>query len=335
MVSHPPRPVHRPEGQRGPRGLAFWARFAVAAWILACALSAAPARRQVSIALVLWRGPTPAETSFMDALRKSPGLDPRFSIFDAQVSPERLRSQIALLKGRRFDLIYAFGTSVAKALQAEVKDTPIVFNIVARPVANGLIRDWTHSGNNLTGVSNAVPMASAFRALHILMHIRRLGFVYSPAEPNSLAQLEEVRAQEAHFGFRLVPVPLNPGQPIPLTLHRLLGENVDAVLLPSDSQVLVHGAEILAYLNRNGMPTIATVPDLVKEQGTLVGLGPDYRALGLLAAQSAREVLEGRAPTDIPSRTSDQLDLVLNLRTAKRLGISVPIQLVKVATLVL
>jgi putative ABC transport system substrate-binding protein len=315
-------------------------------WLLAWLLAGLPflgpalqagapgSRKKVSIAMVLWRGETESEEAFRESLAASPDFDPQFTVFDAQVDKDRLAAKLAEVKKGRFDLIYAFGTLVAQSLAAIVRDTPVVFNIVARPLESGLIRSWEDSGSNLTGVSNAVPMASAFRSLRLLMHIRKLGFIYNPAEPNATIQLKEVEDQQAAFGFRVVPLPLPRAEEVQATLSKVVGSGLDAVMLPSDSLVQTHAEALLAFLNRYGMPTIATIPDMARTKGALLALGPDYRALGALAAASALEVLRGKAPSRVPSRTGQRLVFVINKKTAKRLGITLPIPLVKMSTLV-
>lgn len=291
-------------------------------------------RRPVAVAMFLWRGPTESERAFMAALEAAPGLAPNFTVLDAQADPARLAGQIRAARSGHFDLCYAFGTTVAAALKAAFRDTPIVFDIVSRPVESGIIADWGHSGNNLTGISNVVPMASAFQTLRLMVHFRKLAFLYNPQEANSRIQLAEVVAQQERFGFRVRPVPLGGAGTLAADLKGLMTSGVDAVLLPSDSAVLLHAGTILAFLNSFGIPTIATIPDLVETDGAFISLGPDYAELGRLAAQNALAVLSGRAPGDVPSRTGTALKLVVNMKTAKRLGVSLPIQLLKISELV-
>ena len=167
-----------------------------------------------------------------------------------------------------------------------------------------------------------------------MVNFRKLAFLYNPQEANSRIQLAEVEAQQEHFGFRVRPVPLGGAETLAADLKGLMTSGVDAVLLPSDSAVLLHARTIMAFLNSFGIPTIATIPDLVAQYGAFISLGPDYAELGRLAAQNALAVLAGRHPGQVPSRTGTQLKLVVNMKTAKRLGVSLPIQLLKISELV-
>lgn len=291
-------------------------------------------RQPAAVAMFLWRGLTDSELGFMETLRAAGDFEPTFTILNAQADPKRLQQLVQASKTQHYDLIYGFGTTVAMALKAEIKDTPIVFNIVARPLESGLIASWAHSGNNLTGISNEVPMASAFRVLRMMVPFRKLGFIYNPLESNARIQMEEVKNQQRRFGFRLLPIPLPNAGALDASLQSLLTNGADAVLLPSDSMVLIHGQAIVHFLNTYGIPTIASIPEVVKESGAFVALGPDYRDLGRLAGQNALAVLRGARPAEVPSRKGSQQTLTVNMKTAKRLGLSLPLQLLKISDLV-
>ena len=109
-------------------------------------------------------------------------------MFDAKQNKKELARIIQNLDPNKYRLIYSFGTTVTKTLKNKITDKPIVFNIVSRPVKAKVIESWEHSGSNVTGASNAVPMASAFNSLSKVMYIGRLGFIYNPKEANSRIQ---------------------------------------------------------------------------------------------------------------------------------------------------
>ena len=135
------------------------------------------AREEVNIAMVLWRGMTEAEAGFQSQLEESEEYEFKYTVFDANQDKKELARIIDNLDTSKFQLIYSFGTTVTKTLKSKVKDIPIVFNIVSRPVKAGIIDSWEHSGSNITGASNAVPMGSAFNTLSNVMYIGRLGFL--------------------------------------------------------------------------------------------------------------------------------------------------------------
>jgi putative ABC transport system substrate-binding protein len=297
---------------------------------------AAPARKPVSVAMVLWRGETEADTAFEEAMRTSPDYQVYLSVYDAGMDKNRLAALVQEIKSRKFDLIYTFGTIVTKTLADHIKDTPIIYNIVARPVESGIIASWQHSGNNLTGVSNLVPMTRAFQTLRSLMnmHIRKMGFIYNPDEPNAALQLKEAVAQQEKNDLTVIPLPIRSAKELPEVLTRIVGARLDAVLLPSDSLIVSNGTPIVGFFNSLGIPTIATIPDYVTSNRALVALGHNYAFLGKLAAENALEVLGGKHPSQVPSRTGPEVSYVINRRTAIRLGIELPRQILGLSTLV-
>ncbi len=292
------------------------------------------AREQVHIAMVLWRGMTEAEHGFQTQLKESEEYEFKYTVFDANQDKKMLADIINNLDTSQYQLIYSFGTTVTKTLQAKVKDTPIVFNIVSRPVKAGIIDDWDHSGSNITGASNAVPMGSAFNTLSNVMYIGRLGFVYNPKEANSKIQRDELEMLQDKFNYKMVDAPIFSVDKIDEVIATLVNEKVDAVLLPQDSLVKASADEIIPPLNKHKIPSIVTIPAMVGENGAFLGLGPNYYDLGKLAAYKALAILRGEHPNNVASSTLKRLHMTVNLSTAKDIGVNVPIQMLRISTVV-
>ena len=296
----------------------------------------APAHRtkQVNIAMVLWRGETQAEKGFQSKLMASQKYKIKFTIFDAAQDKTKLDHIIENLDTSRYHLIYSFGTTVTQQLKNRISDLPIVFNIVSRPVKANIIDSWDNSGCNIVGASNTVPMASAFHTLNKILHIGRLGVVYNPREVNSIIQRDEVKKLETEFGYKMVDLPITCCQAIPLVIQKAVSSRVDAVLLPSDSLVKARADQIIPPLNAFKIPTIVSIPGMVTENAAFVGLGPDYFQLGTLAAEKALAILGGKKPSELSSSPLDRLHMTVNLSTAKQIGVTIPIQLLRTSTIV-
>jgi putative ABC transport system substrate-binding protein len=295
---------------------------------------AAQARERVEIAMVLWRGETSAEKGFRERLATSSEYDVVITSFDPDQNKEKLDQILAGLDSKRFRLVYTFGTLVTQAALKQQNGIPIIFNIVQRPVEGKIAASMEHPGGRATGASNLVPMDSAFRTLGTLMNIRKLGFVYSSHDPAPRYQLEEIKKQEKRFGFKTFEFPIKGKEGIATTMKQVIDARVDAVIFPSDSFVKANATRIIGVLNRHRIPSVVVIPEMVSENGALISLGPDYRTLGQLAAENALEVLNGKKPADLPVRTVPHLALLINLATADRLGIHIPLQLLSVATVV-
>lgn len=281
----------------------------------------APAR----IVMITWRGETDAERAFRDALNAGP-RPVSIRMAHAGQNTAVLAAIIDHIQAAPPDLIYVFGTTATKAVLARIHDIPVVFNIVNRPVAAGVIASWKRSGNNATGVSNQVPMDDQLLALKKIIDFRRLGIVYNPNEQNSRIQVDIARRLEERFGFTVSGFPITGTADIPVILPGLQGQ-VDAVFFLGDSLIISLGAAIMERVNHYRLPSLAVVDSMVVDDGVLLGLTTDFSELGRMAAEKARRILDGEAPGDIPSAVMDYYRITVNMTTARTIGVQIPISL--------
>jgi putative ABC transport system substrate-binding protein len=291
-------------------------------------------RQKRYVAMILFRGETPSEKGFREKLAASQDFDIQFETFNAEQNKDKLKEIIAALDKRKYDLIYTFGTMATQIAMEKIKDVPIIFNVVQRPIEAGIARTWESSGNNATGASNIVSMESAFRTLSLVMNIRKLGFIYYDKDPAPKYQRADVEKVRKKFGFKMIDIPVSGGEAIPEALKQIVSARPDAVMFPSDSFIKANADKIMAVINKHRIPSIVIIPEMVKENGALISLGPDYRQLGHLAAQGALEVLKGKKPAEVPIKTVQNLNISVNLKTADRLGINFPLQLLSLATVI-
>jgi putative ABC transport system substrate-binding protein len=196
------------------------------------------------------------------------------------------------------------------------------------------VRSWESSGNNATGISNIVSMESAFKTLSLVMSIRKLAFIYYENDPAPKYQKAEIESVRKKFGFKVIDVPVKNVEAIPAALKQIVSARVDAVMFPSDSFIKANADKIMAVLNQHRIPSVVIIPEMVSENGALISLGPDYRKLGELAAMSAIALLKGVKPADIPIKRVQNLSISVNLKTADKLGINLPIQLLSLSTVI-
>ncbi len=293
------------------------------------------AEREVKrVAMILFRGETPAEKGFRSTLSASKDFDVKITVFDANQNKDKLKSIISGLDQDQFDLFYVFGTMAAQVAMEKITDKPVIFNVVQRPVEAKLVNSWESSGNNITGASNIVSMESAFRTLSLVMNIRKLAFIYYEKDPAPKFQKTEVERVRKNFGFKIIDVPVRDVEAIPAALKQIVSARVDAVMFPSDSFIKVNANRIMKVLNQHRIPTVVIIPEMVTENGALISLGPDYQKLGELAGISAIDILKGKKPADIPIKRVQNLNISVNLKTADKLGINLPIQLLSLSTVI-
>ncbi len=304
--------------------------------VMLTAVSAVPSwsKEHAAVALILWRGMTDAETAYLERLKKSDKYAFQFAVFDAKQDRNKLAKIIHDIEPRKYGVLYAFGTIVTDELKDNFKNTPIVYNAVSRPVEVGLIKSWQNSGNNVTGVSNVVPIESLFIIMRKVLHIDRLGFMYNPKEPNAAVQLTDVLMSQNDFKYSLIPIPVDSDKAIPIAVQKALNEKVDAVLFPADSFIMSRAKDIIPRLNELHIPTVASLPEMVSDFKALMGIGPDYKELGRMAAVKTLAILDGKKPNEIPSSRPERLHIRINITTAKKIGVTIPVQVLHMATVV-
>ena len=291
-------------------------------------------RKTKRVAMILFRGETPAEKGFRKSLSNSKDFDIKITVFDADQNKDKLLSIITGLDLSEFDLIYVFGTMAAQVAAERIKDKPIIFNIVQRPIEANLVKSWESSGNNTTGASNIVSMESAFKTLSLVMNIRKLAFIYYEKDPAPKYQRTDVESVQKKFGFKLIDVPVRDVESIPAALKKIVSAGVDAVMFPSDSFIKANADRIMKVLNHHRIPSVVIIPEMVKDNGALIALGPDYSKLGELAGESALEIFKGKKPTDLPIKRVNNLSISVNLKTADRMGVNLPIQLLSLSNII-
>lgn len=324
-------------------------RIALAAALLLYCLTAGAAEQRQTVFMLLYRGMTDAERGFVDYLKRRLPVD--FVIRDAGADRAKIAEFVAEAKRTRPALVYTFGTTVTlDAVGASGKidparhitGIPVVFNIVADPVGAGLAAGYIATGRNLTGVSHLVPMDMQLRTVRRLRPLNRLGVIYNPHEANSVLAVKELRQQAGALRFALAEAPLSiaPGHKpvqgdIADAMRKLIDARPDVIYLPSDSSLIPQAAEIVGPAAAAGLPVVSATEAPIREHGALLGLVSSYYNAGAYAGYKAELILTGkRTAGEIPVDTLQRFTLLVNMKTAIRLDVYPPLDLVPIAELI-
>lgn len=283
----------------------------------------------LTIAMITWRGETDAEKGFVNGLT-SLHMPVNIKWHHADQNMTRLAEIIARLHRKPVDLIYVFGTIATQTVLSEIKEIPVVFNIVNRPVVSGIIQSWERSGNNATGASNQVPVESQLKAFKKVVKFRHLGIIYNPKEPNSRIQRDIASKLQRTLNFRLLDFQIANPSDLAIVMPQLKN-TVDAVFIPADSLMISLGNDLARWINDLNLPSLATVETMVVHHGLLLGLQPSYYQLGLIAADKARQILQGASATDIPSSRLEYFQMSVNLKTARMIDVQIPMAILVMA----
>ena len=225
------------------------------------------------------------------------------------------------------DVIVAITTPTSQAMVAATKDIPIVFATVIDPVKAKVISKYDKPGGNVTGVSDAPPVAQQLRLMReILPNLKKLGFIYNPSLDSSKATLEWINEQGKPLGIEVVESPAPTANEVIPAARRLVGK-VDAIFIPNDTTV-VASIEAIVKIGEETKTPIFTGETRGVERGGIASIGLNYTEVGRLAGHMVAEVLSGKKPGDIDAIIAYQklpnLDVYVNKRSASAMGVAIP-----------
>jgi len=262
----------------------------------------------------------------MKALGYEEGKHVHFDIKIAEGDSEKAQTMAKEFVKKKVDLICALGTIPSLAALEATKEIPIVYSIVGKPKATGIIDSWVSSGKNITGVSMKIPIEKQLEKIQgVIPKVKRLGILYCVSTPQAIATAEETKLAAKKLNLVPYPSPLDRRQLNQLFLiTEDLAKKVDAIYIPTDPILLAKEnlLRILEAASRSKVPIIA-VDDTSVELGALMALHCDFREIGKQAAPMAVKILKGMKPMDIPSQLPLSHRLTVNLKTARQLGIPI------------
>jgi putative ABC transport system substrate-binding protein len=240
---------------------------------------------------------------------------------------DRLPQLAADLAARNVDVIFANGGS-APALAAKVVTTsiPIIFETGGDPVKDGLVPNLNHPGGNLTGVSWTASALNAKRLelLHqLLPKASEIGVVVNPDYPEASLQVHDLNAAAGVLGLQIRLANAHTENEVDTAIASLAQQGVGGLLLANDPFLSSRRAQIIALTARYALPASYSLREDVVAGG-LVSYGTSvteqFRQAGLYVGR----ILKGERPADLPVMQPTKFDFVINLKTAKVLGITVP-----------
>ncbi|HEY4743370.1 MAG TPA: ABC transporter substrate binding protein [Desulfuromonadaceae bacterium] len=238
-----------------------------------------------------------------------------------QDSPS-LSSAIRKITSTHPDLIVAYGSSASQVVTKEAEGVPIVSvdTFAADPPPSGT-----------SGVSSRVPMITLLKTLQDIGPYRRIGVILSARDIGSQRQLEDIRKCAVQLGLSVVEGNVTSVASVDNVLTTLL-DRVDVIVAATESPAVFKQFDrIIARAKSRKVPVVATMPKSA-ERGALVSLEIHPQEQGHLAAEIATRILEGARAEHLSLLTPRQIDLVLNVRVARELGISMPNSVVSAAT---
>jgi len=242
---------------------------------------------------------------------------------------ERLAELVSELVHLNVGILATHGVLATIAARNASPKIPIVCFDCGDLVSTGVVESLAHPGGNITGVTLVHPEASGKR-LELLKEIvpglSRLAILYNFNNPVSGPELESTQAAGRSLRLQLQSIGVKDPSELESAFSSMSRERADAVIVLSDAMFLGRGKQIADLAAANRLPAILWTGAYPKEGG-LIGYGPDAPALARRAASYVYKILKGAKPGDLPIEQPTKFELVINLKTAKALGLDVPLQL--------
>jgi putative ABC transport system substrate-binding protein len=240
-------------------------------------------------------------------------------------SPERVDDILSEYVRSGVAAIVINGDAQALAARRKTATIPIVVSSSGDPVGSGVVASLARPGGNVTGLSLSLPDTAAKRvelARELLPPLRRLAILGNIANPTVAREFEAAQAAARALGIEPVRVDVRNALDISSSIEPLKGR-ADALYVCVDPLVGTNGRRINELALAGRLPTVHSFRELV-EDGGLICYGPDVADMFRRAADMTSRILKGAKPADLPVEQPTKFSLVVNLRTAKELGLAMP-----------
>ena len=266
--------------------------------------------------------------AFVQRLRELGWIDARNVAIEyrwAEGRTERLAEFVAEFVRLKVDVIVTSGTPPVVAAKQATSVIPIVFAAVGDPVGTGLVTSLARPGGNVTGLSiQATDLAGKRLELvrEVVPGLRRLAIIANARASPAVLEMAEVQTTARALGLEVVASEIRRPEDIAPAFESFKGR-AEALYVCNDPLVTTNRIRISTLALGMGLPTMYNVREFV-EAGGLMSYGPNFLDLYRRAADFVDKILRGAKPADIPVEQPTKFDLVINLTTAKALGLTIP-----------
>jgi len=264
--------------------------------------------------------------AFQDELGKlgwTAGREARIDYRAGAADADLVRTYAAEIIAHAPDVVLAAGGTIVAALQRASRSVPIVFVNVTDPVGGGLVASLSHPGRNATGFTQFEFGISA-KWLELLKQIApgltRVAVIRDPTARSGGGQLGAIQASAPSFGVEIIPIDPQDGETIERGLSAFSADMKTGLIVTSTRLARLHRPLIVSLAARNRLPAIYAFRVYVADGG-LSFYGPDDIEPYRRAAGYVDRILKGEKPADLPVQTPTKYELVINLKTARALGL--------------
>jgi putative ABC transport system substrate-binding protein len=269
------------------------------------------------------------QNAWLDGLRSHGWIEGTNLIIEYRYaqSQDRLPALAAELAALSPDLLIASAPQPAVALKSATASIPIVFVAVFDPVAIGLVQSLSRPGGNITGLATYVPGDFVPKRIEFLRQMvpsaSKIAILINPGNPiHRLVVAEEVPRTIRNLGVALPIVEASTAEELDIAFASVAAQHADAIIVFGDSLTIAQAPRVIALAAQHHLPAIYLFRQFAN--GGLIVYGPDITDLWRRAGGYVDKILTGTKPSDLPIEQPTKFELVINMKTAKALGLTVP-----------
>ena len=274
--------------------------------------------------------PTPLVESFKQGLRELGYVEGKNLLLEIRWGEgklERLPALAAELVRLKVDVIVALTSPSVLAAKQATRTIPIVMPLSSDPVADGLVASLARPGGNITGLSMMAPALGAKR-LQLLKEVfpkllRPIAVLWNPDYAGMVARFQQAQGAAPAVGVGVQSVEVRDSRELERALETMGRERPDALLLLADPLTLSQRLRIVEFAAEARLPAIYEMSPFV-DAGGLMSYGPNVSELIRRSAIYVDKILKGAKPADLPIEQPAKFELVINLKSARALGITIP-----------
>jgi putative ABC transport system substrate-binding protein len=272
---------------------------------------------------------SPIWNAFRHSLRDLGYLEGQNVAFEYRYAgglPDRLAWVAVELVRRPVDLIATFGTPPTLAAKQATTMIPIVMIGIGDPVGAGIVASYNRPGGNITGNTILGPEVAGKRLQllkQVIPSLSRVAFLWNPDNASHPAQLAEVRGAVATLGIKLLPLAVRSSDEFDDAFAAMMRERPDAFLMTNDPFHQLSIGRVIDFLANNRLPGMFLTREIVVAGG-FMSYGASVPDLFRRGALYAHKILQGAKPADLPIEQPVKFELVVNLKTAKAIGLTIP-----------
>ena len=272
----------------------------------------------------------PRRQAFLQGLRDLGYVEGRTIVIEYRVGAgrlDKLAEQAQELVRLKVDVIFAFTATAVQAAKNATREVPIVMGASGDPVALGFVESLARPGGNITGLATSTGNELFGKQLELLKEtvpkVTRVAALANAANLQSPLQLEETRSAASRLGLTLIVVDVEESEAIAGAFATMKKERVGALTVLPDPLLLAERHQVVDLAARQRLPAIYGIPEYV-DAGGLMAYATNRLDVFRRAATYVDKILKGAKPADLPVEQPTKLELVINLKAAKQIGLTIP-----------